>query len=369
MKKHLFALSAIALCASSVHAQSTVTIYGIIDAGINYISSANTKHNSLVNMDTGVAQGSRIGFKGNEDLGGGNSAFFVMENGFNLDTGAAGQGGALFGRQAFVGLQNKDIGSVSLGRQYDFMGNMAAYATGGMTVAGSIGWGLHMNAAQRASTGGALDDHVSGYRLNNAVKFESAVFSGFKFGAMYGFGENAGSTANGSTMSAMVSYKNGPFSSTLAYTDTKKNTVAATPAERIYGLGASYAIGDFTPFILFTQAKNPDNSATTGTNKVSTIDVGTTYNISPSLVLGGGYQYQKRADLNGAKVGNAQQINASLDYFLSKRTDVYTAVAYGKDDAANTAGSGYSTAVMSGGGVNAYQDNQTIFRVGIRHKF
>lgn len=369
MKKHLLALSAIALCSGAAHAQSTVTIYGIIDAGINYISSADQNHHSVVNMDTGVSQGSRIGFKGTEDLGGGNSAFFLMENGFNIDTGTAAQGGALFGRQAFVGLQNQDIGSVSLGRQYDYMANMAFYATGGMTVAGSLGWGLHMNAAQKASTGGALDDRVSGNRTNNAIKFESATLSGFKFGAMYGFGENAGSTANGSTLSLMASYKNGPFSSTLAYTDIKKNTAALTPAVRIYGLGASYVIGDFTPFVLFTQAKNPDNSATTGTNKVSTIDIGTTYNISPNLILGGGYQYQKRASLNGAKVGNAQQINASLDYFLSKRTDVYTAVAYGKDDASNTAGSGYSTAVMSGGGLNAYKDNQTIFRVGIRHKF
>lgn len=365
MKKHLFALSAVALCATAAHAQSTVTIYGIIDAGINYASSADANHHSLVSMDSGVAQGSRIGFKGNEDLGGGNSAFFVLENGFNVDTGTAGQGGALFGRQALVGLQNKDIGSVSLGRQYDFMANMAFYATGGMTVAGSLGWGLHMNAAAKASTGGPLDDRVSGNRTNNAVKFESATFSGFKVGAMYGFGENAGSTADGSTLSLMGSYKNGPFSSTLAYTDIKKNTVALTPAERIYGLGLSYAFDSFTPFILFTQAKNPDGTGTV-TNKVSTVDVGATYNLTPALVLGGGYQYQKRADLNGSKVGNAQQVNASLDYFFSKRTDVYTAVAYGKDDAY---GAGYSAAVMSGGGVNSFKDNQTIFRVGIRHKF
>jgi predicted porin len=352
MKKHILALSVMTLCVGSAHADN-VTVYGIIDAGVNYFSSAidaNGNKASVVKMDTGVSQGSRIGFKGTEDLGGGLKAIFNIENGFNLDDGTQGQG-ALFGRQAFVGLSDATLGTVTMGRQYDFMVNMGAYATGAQTVSGSLAWGLRGDGATGVPGNGLLNDRVSGDRTNNALKYESAKLGGFTFGAMYGFGEVAGSTSAGRTLSALASYAAGPLSTSLAYTEVKN--VAATSTVRIYGLGASYQLATVKPYALITQAKD------TGTSrKLTTYELGAAYNLSPTLILGGGYQYQQR----NQGVGKAQQLNVSLDYLLSKRTDIYTAVAYNNDK-------GYNSVAMAGGGVKAAGGSQTILRVGVRHKF
>src|SRR5450830_32055 len=90
------ALAAVTVC-GSVSAQSNVTIYGSIDAGVTYVNNEGGKSN--LRMDGGLSQGNRLGFKGSEDLGGGNKAIFVLENGFAVDTGAARPNGQIFGRQ------------------------------------------------------------------------------------------------------------------------------------------------------------------------------------------------------------------------------------------------------------------------------
>lgn len=143
MKKNILASAALAafaaLAATCAHAQSSVTLYGVIDAGISYVnnnsSSPTRAGDSLWKYDDGVAQGSRWGLKGSKDLGGGLKAIFTLENGFNSGTGALGQGGAEFGRQAFVGISKNDVGSLTFGRQYTFNTNFlgSAYSIGGQT--------------------------------------------------------------------------------------------------------------------------------------------------------------------------------------------------------------------------------------------
>ena len=113
MKKTMMAL-ALSAAAGMAAAQSNVTVYGIFDMALVRESGGTA---SSTKMTSGVESGSRIGFKGTEDLGGGMSAIFLVENGFQGDTGAMGQGGLLFGRQAYVGLQGS-AGTVTLGRQY-----------------------------------------------------------------------------------------------------------------------------------------------------------------------------------------------------------------------------------------------------------
>src|SRR5437879_4058794 len=100
------------------HAQSNVTIYGKIDAGVTAISNDGGDRN--YKFEDGVLYGNRVGFKGTEDLGSGVSAIFTLENGFALGTGRLAQGGTLFGRQAYVGLKNA-WGSLTLGNQTDFV--------------------------------------------------------------------------------------------------------------------------------------------------------------------------------------------------------------------------------------------------------
>ena len=351
MKKQLFALAAMSLGASLAHAQSNVTIYGLIDTGVTYYSSAAVTGGgsaSLVRMDSGIAQGSRIGFKGTEDLGGGLSAFFTLETGFAGDDGSLGQGGLIFGRQSFVGLSDKNLGSIGVGRQYDFMSNLSNYAMGALSPAGSFGWGLHADAAH----GTLLNDHIyAGDRTNNSVKYTSANLGGFNFGAMYGFGEVPGSNTASRTLSAYAGYDNGPFSTGLGYTDIKDAT--GNNASRAYGLGASYQMGAWKPFGVITQAKSTATSA-----KATTYELGTIYALTPLWDLAAAYQFQNRN--NG--VGNAQSLIATADYKISKRTDLYVSAAYDRDKA-------YNAFPVFGGGIQSASGNQTAVRLGMRHRF
>lgn len=114
MKKSLLALAVLGAFAGAASAQTNVTIYGVVDAGITHENGA---AGSVTKLATGVQSGNRLGFKGTEDLGGGLKANFQIENGFNLDTGTQRQG-ALFGRQAYVGLSG-NFGAINLGRQYN----------------------------------------------------------------------------------------------------------------------------------------------------------------------------------------------------------------------------------------------------------
>ena len=118
MHKNLIALAVASLASLPVFAQSGVTIYGLVDMGYKW-SGDNIDHSisSGSALDSGMSAGSRLGFKGTEDLGNGMKAGFVLEQGFNLDTGTLGQGGRVFGRQSFVSLSG-GFGTVALGRQY-----------------------------------------------------------------------------------------------------------------------------------------------------------------------------------------------------------------------------------------------------------
>src|ERR1700730_16325238 len=115
MKKTLLALAVLGAFAGAASAQTNVTVYGIVDAGVQYKNDGNPAGKTL-SLQSGIQNGSRLGFKGTEDLGGGLSAIFTFENGFNVDDGTLGQGNRLFGRQAWVGL-NGGFGTVKLGRQ------------------------------------------------------------------------------------------------------------------------------------------------------------------------------------------------------------------------------------------------------------
>ncbi len=165
----------------------------MIDAGISYVSNARagTGHNSLIKYDDGVASGTRWGLRGSEDLGGRPESHFRSRNGFNSGNGTAGQGGALFGRQAYVGLSKDSVGSLTFGRQYSFSTDYLGgnYSTGTQTAAGNYAY--HINDV----------DQLVSSRINNAVKFSSVNFSGFTFGALYGFSNQAGAFA-GSPASA-----------------------------------------------------------------------------------------------------------------------------------------------------------------------
>ena len=185
MKTPLIAASLAALCASgSVCAQSSVTLYGIIDEGLTF--SNNQLGNKAYQMQSGISQGSRWGMQGAEDLGGGLSAIFRLENGFDINTGKLGQQGREFGRAAYVGVSSKTLGTVTLGRQNELMGdyvglytangNFAACALNGSS--GPLAFtGTFATAAPWCSRGAATSARACLTRRGTASSTRSASTS------------------------------------------------------------------------------------------------------------------------------------------------------------------------------------------------
>ncbi|NYH17157.1 putative porin [Paraburkholderia bryophila] len=131
MNKQVFALAVStalsAAFAQSASAQTSVTLYGVLDEGINYTNNVGRGH--VYELASGDAQGSRWGLKGAEELGGGLKAIFQLENGFDVNSGRLNQGGRMFGRQAFVGISSDTFGSLTFGRQYDSVVDYLAQTT------------------------------------------------------------------------------------------------------------------------------------------------------------------------------------------------------------------------------------------------
>jgi predicted porin len=392
LNKKVLTAATLAIFASAAHAQSSVSLYGIIDAGISYVNNsknASGGSSSLTKYDDGVAQGSRWGLRGTEDLGGGLKALFVLENGFNSGTGALGQGGALFGRQAYVGLSQNNIGALTFGRQYSFSTDYLGgnYSTGGNTVAGNYAY--HINDV----------DQLTSSRINNAVKFSSANFAGLTFGGMYGFSNTtgfAGAPGTGTTAAPVAgssraysfgaNYANGPFGLGAAYTDIRYPgqaspafptaianvsfpTVGAGQIQdlRTVGVGGRYTIAAATLWALYTNTRLAPISGESTT--FAAYEAGAKYAFTPAITAGAGYTYMH---LSGANTGHWNQADLSVDYALSKRTDIYALGIY-QIASGNNRGTdlqaqiGSSTSYFSTSGNGA--DNQLAFRVGIRHKF
>jgi predicted porin len=349
MKTKLLTLAAV-FASAYAHADN-VALYGIIDVGLTRYSDVRVATGggaALTKMDTGVAQANRLGFKGSEDLGGGTTAFFTLENGFNADDGSMGQGGLLFGRQAFVGIGNA-YGNLSLGRQYDFMVNLNAYSTGAASAAGLLAFGLHAYS----QAGLALNDRIyAGDRTNNSLKYTSRPINGFTFGAMYGLGEVAGNSDAGRTVSARAGYDAGALSTGFSYTDIKD--ALGVNSVRMFGFGGKYTFGAWTPYALLTQVKNTGGTKPKATN----YEVGANYLLSVPVVLSAGYQVQTRN--NG--VGNARQLTLVADYIFSKRTDVYAALARVRD-------TGFNAQATGGLGLPSSTGSQTVMRLAVRHLF
>ncbi len=164
---------------ASAFAQSTVTLYGLVDTGVEYISHANLAGDPLVRMPIGGEYLSRWGLQGSEDLGGGLHAIFTLENGFNVRGGDAGQGGRLFGRQAWVGI-NGPWGAITFGRQY----NMAYWVLSDAEVLAPDTNGI-----------GALDNYLPSARSDNTIVYKG-TFHGLTAGASYSFGRDSTGTGN-----------------------------------------------------------------------------------------------------------------------------------------------------------------------------
>jgi predicted porin len=403
MKKTLIAFASFSAVSGIVHAQSSVILYGIVDEAFEAVSNVKTSpgHGSPVyqlNGSSGLS-GTRWGLRGKEGLGGGLNAIFVLENGFDPGTGKLNQGGDEFGRQAFVGLTGDRWGSLTLGRQYDsVVGFLGPFGAGEQ-------WG-----SNRSAHAADIDNLNNTYRVNNSVKFQSLSYADVKFEALYSFGGVAGSVAQNQIFSFGVGYSNGPLSVGAAYLNVRdpnesffgnnatsggvgSNNIGATNpiyggyasahTYQVAGVGGAYAFGAATVGVTYTNIQfrglgdtadgGPNSNGFQGNATFNNVEANAKYQITPTLLAGAAYDYTHNGGANsvkaGIKAGGAtyNQFSVGVDYFLSRRADVYVVAAYqiasGVDSTGNAATAQLGSLPGSG------TSRQAVARVGIREKF
>ena len=190
----------------AAHAQSSVTLYGIIDEGVqfntnakNVVNGVNVGGRQLTLDSINGLNGSRWGIRGAEDLGGRLAAIFDIQGGINVNSGAFAQGGTPFGRTTYVGLNSLDYGAITLGRQYDLVVAYVQPVTSTGYIGGSTTFGHPVD----------LDNLVNTLRVNNSIKYASPKVGGFSFGAELSLGGQPGNFTGGSGYSFGASYANG----------------------------------------------------------------------------------------------------------------------------------------------------------------
>ncbi|MFB9241758.1 porin [Massilia antarctica] len=347
MNRYVFAVCAI-VCNVAM-AQSSVTVYGVADAGI--VAESGGPAGSVTKMVGGVEGGSRLGFRGTEDLGRGVAAIFALEMGINLDTGTSAQGGVLFGRQAFVGLSSP-AGALTLGRQYTplFLSLSAVDPFQAFSTAGSAA-NLMSNA---------------GIRMNNTIKYASAPVNGFNGELAYGLGEVPGSSRVGRQLGAALGYVRGPLSLRLGYANV--NSIPVGPAPMTTGkttmLGGVY---DFRVVKLSLGVASNKGTVNVNTRidpnpaaKSRDTILGVTLPVGAGNIRASAVFKHDRSPTDR----NARQLGAAYNYFISKRTDVYIAYARIHNDVLAGATGFYTV----GNATEAGSGNKA-FNLGMRHSF
>jgi predicted porin len=374
------------LClAVSAHAQSSMTLYGVLDAGLAYVhnvaGAGGTNEPTLFKFNSGARQGDRWGLKGSEDLGDGLSAVFQIENGFNIGSGVLLQGGREFGRQAFVELSDKTWGTVTLGRQYDPLVDQILPLTGDF-MGGVFG------------TPGDLDNYDNSVRINNSIKYLSPTINGLNVEALYGFGGVAG-TGNGQTFAGTLAYAYGPLSVAAGYfhanggdttlngvrtwtssADSSFNTAinsgfASARSVQIARVGARYKLGASTFGIAYSNVQYGHDAFSVfhETAKFNNGSIFYNYQFTPAISAGVGYDY---TPLTGPASAHYHQLTGLADYAASLRTDIYLLAGYQRasGDTLSTAGQLIAAAAVIGDTqLNSGTHSQVQVIVGIRHRF
>ncbi|WP_321967853.1 porin [Burkholderia cepacia] len=359
--KTLFSGAMCATFACVVHAQSSVTLYGVLDVGITAISNDGGHHTAV--MDTGVLAPNLFGLKGSEDLGGGTQVLFRLEGQFEVGTGALD--GTFFGRQAWIGIDNARYGTLTLGNQYEFMFMSLSVRRLGPELPyvslTNLRQGPFDALGKPGPFSGDFDfDHTADTsRMSNSIKYESPSINGLRFGAMYGFSNIAGSFSNRNAYSVGVDYEQPGYAVDAAYTMTKYAEINnGADGIRNFGVGGRLAILSGWADLLYTNTRNTFTGAT-----INAVEVGGTVPVGPGAHLYAAYQYMKGND--ALDNNQAHQVNLTLDYALSKRTDVYASAAW--QHASGNANTARAWIIFTAGPSSS--GNQAILRTGIRHFF
>jgi predicted porin len=367
-----------ALISASAQAQSSVTLYGVVDVNIEYVSNfssttptaanrfAQGPAHDVVRMSSGGLSGSRFGVRGIEDLGGGLKAVFTLENGFTADDGKLGFNGRMFGRQASVGLASSDYGRITFGRQtssiYDGLANFTA--------------ALYTNQYE---PGGAIGGFSS--RSDNTAKY-AGQFGGltaiahWSFGnGIFGAGETPGQFRRDSGYGAALNYQSGRYGIGIAYDQYNPSLAASNDVGSFKraGIGASYTAGPVKLVAGYRWGMDKTGSGATLWHD-NLFWTGVNYQATAALGFTLAYYYD---DISLANISlgrlpamrprNPWQILFIADYSLSKTTDIYLTSAYAKNAGLNfdTSATGFVNGYFLGSGKN----DMLGVAVGIRKKF
>ncbi|WP_442794111.1 porin [Paraburkholderia sp. HD33-4] len=405
MKKHLLlsTLSCamlVALGTQQASAQSSVTLYGTVDAGVIYstneqVTDASGALHSGHNVQIGGGNlvPSRWGLMGVEDLGGGVKTMFTLENQFLIGNGAMLQSGSLFDRQAWVGVRDERFGTLSFGRQYDSYSDfLGVYVS-------STSW-----ATMYGSHFGDVDNLNEAFNMNNAAKFTSADFGGFTFGGTFSFGGQAGDFSARRGYALAAAYNHGPVSLSAGYMTLNDPLNAAlggangyigdfacsnaaamycklqdARAIKAFGAGGSVALGKATVALVYTHTRLEDSayfaSAARPEGATASFDIAefnTVYNLTPEWALGAAYIFNN-VRISGGSSSRFQQLSLGTTYSLSKRTALY---AVGIAQKASGAGLGVDPATGASANyaqipnlVNSNSNRQLAILAGLRANF
>lgn len=280
MKKSLIALAVLGSVAGFAQAQSSVSVYGVVDASLvkdKGVSAA---------MVSGAVSGSRLGFKGTEDLGGGLKANFLLEHGFNVDTGTQAAAGKSFNRQSYVGLSG-GFGELKLGNVYTAYDDISGSTNPVFDSALSP-------TAVWASTG---------YTSNpgNNIYFATPSMGGVS-GALSTNVKEGGTSVS----SVHVKYEGGPVYAGFGY--QKEGDTKFTRLNGSYDLGAVKLLAGY-------------GNVKAGSAKTTDLSFGADVPLATNLVLSAGYASSKA---DGAE--RASGLGLGVAYLMSKRTTVYGGV-------------------------------------------
>jgi predicted porin len=373
------AVGIVLVCPRMAAAQSTVTLYGGIDEGLDYVN--NSGGQSLVRLRDGTWDGmlgSRFGLRGTEDLGGGLKAIFKLEAGFDATNGESLQGSREFGRQAYVGLSDSNLGTVTVGRQYDFMTDYIQPVSS----TGQFG-GPFIHA-------GDIDNVGNSFRVNNAIQYVSPTFAGLTAAGMYAF--TAGGTATDTTGLWAVAAKYEHAGLKLATTyehindpaqqfdegdfidNTTGSGIGASGAfsyvgqprnEAIFGIGGSYAFGAATAGFTFTNAKFEDANGTTSSVWFDNYDGWAKYEFTSQVTVGGAFVYSSgQVNYNG-ETPKYYLAGLFSSYALSKQTTLYAEGAVEQAGGSAPVADIFDYAIASASSTT----RQVMLRVGIYHLF
>lgn len=301
MKKSLIALACASAFAGSANAQS-LTTYGIVDMG--FVGESGGTAGSIDKITSGAQSGTRLGFKGTEDLGNNMKALFVLETGIAADKGGFNQGNLAFARQSFIGLQS-DAGTLTLGRQYTpFFLTLNG-------VADPFASGLAGNAQNLIPT--------SGIRMDNAVKYASPIFSGVSAEVAYGFGEStAGADRASRNVGGSIGYSDGTLNVRLAHHRANDSSTGTTDNTSTM-LAANYKFEVAKVFAAYS-----DNDL-----QVSGVGKSRDLLIGVSVPVGNHTFIASYINKDGRSASNldASQFGLGYTYAMSKRTNLYAAWA------------------------------------------